>query len=210
MIALALSANLFLVLDKMMSNIWLTRKNLEDAQENVRLRSMPSQLFSDMIYHAGNLGCRSVRDGIVIKAPANIPSDFFIHQGKAIQIVNNELWVHETLSDREILEHPIPEGFQNKNDWILISDCHGAELIPYGGKTVQSYSPPIYIHSIVMTRWIVKNKTLSRQQIYPVQGSQPVLTSVEAWEWRDLGNLLELRWKIDGEWETFLFEQGNT
>jgi hypothetical protein len=210
MIALALSVMLLLVLDKMISNVWLTRKNLEEAQENLRLRSMPAQLFSNMIYHAGNLGCRSVRDGIIIKTPDNIPNSFFIHQGKAIQVINNELWVHETLSNREVVHYSIPEGFQNKTDWILISDCQGAELLPSGGKTVQSYDPPIYLNPIMITRWIIKNQTLSRQQIYPSEGSQPVLTPVEAWEWRHLENLLELRWKIDGDWETFVFEKGNT
>jgi hypothetical protein len=74
----------------------------------------------------------------------------------------------------------------------------------------QTYFPPVTISPVLITRWTVNNQTLSKQSIYPPSSSQPVLTGVEAWEWNRLNHVLSLRWKIDGIWEAFVFELGNS
>lgn len=217
LVALALSAILLLVIDKLMVSLWVTRNLLEKAQESERLRNLPIQLFSASLFHAGNLGCRAIKDGIEVKTPAQIPEIFFIHLKKAIKLEGNTLLIHETLDHQMTLNQSIeegemlsPEGFLPLSDWILISDCERAELIHHGGRTTQVYQPPVTVSPVVITRWSFKNKTVSRQQVYPAQPSQPVVSEVEGWGWKAMDKLIELRWKIDGIWEEYLFELGNT
>lgn len=217
LIALSLSAVLFLVIDKVMASLWVTRKLLEQSQQKEYLRAMPQQLFADLIFHAGHLGCRSVKDNMDIKTPAQHPDIFFIQDGEALRILGDELWVHETRSHQLTEFMPIPEGeiikpqgFKEKSDWLLISDCEHAELLPYGGRTTQAYEPPITLIPMMVYRWTVKNQNITRQQVYPNSPSQPVLGSVDTWIWEGSGNLLILRWRSSDAWEKLVFERGNS
>lgn len=216
LISLFISAILFLVVDKLYVNLWLTRKTLEQAQERHRLRELPQQLFADQLFHAGHLGCRAINDGIEIKTPANIPDSFFIHQHRAVLMMAHELSVHETYNQAITLNHPLPanslvqpQSLKDKSDWILISDCHNAELVLYGGQSVQAYEPPIYLIPVIIYRWYLNGDILYRQQVYPKISAQPVVDGIESWQWERVDTMLRLRWKVSDTWDEFLFELGN-
>jgi len=213
LIALALSAMLWLIIDTVYSGLWRTRTHLEQSHEALATRQLPQQLFGHVLYHAGNLGCRAVSDGVAIKAPAHIPDSFFIHQGKALRLFNNELWVHETLSHQIILHETVgthtvlsPPQFEALSDWLLVSDCLSAELVPYGGTPMQTYQAPVFVTPILIYRWYLKNETLYRQQVYPALPAQPVFSPLKAWHWEKGEALMRLTWDKD----VFVFETRNS
>lgn len=217
LIALTLSAILWVIMDTVYSGLWQTRTHLEQSHDELTARQLPVQWFDRLLYHAGHLGCRALHDGIVIKAPTHVPNIFFIHQSKAIDIKQNELWVHETLSHQIVLTEPVNPNtilsvpqFAEKSDWLIISDCLSAELVPEGGITMQSYQPPVYLVPVLVCRWYLKGETVYRQQMYPQQSAQPVFSPVKAWRWQEEANhLLRLSWEVFSYKDDFIFELRN-
>jgi prepilin-type N-terminal cleavage/methylation domain-containing protein len=213
MIALGLSAILFVTMDSIYASLWLTRATLEKQHDIQRGRQLPQSVFADQIFHAGYLGCRSVSDGIKIITPEKIPESFFIQNGQALHSEGGKLVVHDTRNHGVLLTSPIEENtrlapveLKNKSDWLLISDCASAELLPYGGQTRLSYQPPVHLFPVIIQGWSIKNKTLYAEQIYPPMQAQPMLSSVGDWQWERFGSLLRLAWQGD----IWVFELGNS
>lgn len=217
LIALALASALFLVIDTVYSGLWLTRAKLDRMHDSYRLRRLPEQLFADLLYHAGHLGCRAVGEGISIQMPSTYPEPFFIHTGAALKTDGQNLWVQDTLSQQIVLNKKFavgdtltPVSLAGVSDWLLISDCNTAETVPYGGTLKQAYDGPVYISPVVIQRWYLKNKTLYRQQIYPYQSSVPIESGVVNWSWARNGKLISLEWGLEAQQDLFEFELGNS
>jgi prepilin-type N-terminal cleavage/methylation domain-containing protein len=213
MIALALSAILFFTVDSVYASLWKTRTLLEKEHEAQRARQLIQAVFSDPLFHAGILGCRSVKDGISIRTKKNMPNSFFIQEGEAVRVESGQLKVHETHGRGVMLQGPVPENstiapaeLRSLSDWLLISDCFSAELLPYGGKTELGYQSPIYVFPVIIQAWSIRNNTLYTEQVYPPKQAQPMLDGVTPWEWTRFGSLLRLVWQE----ELWIFELGNS
>lgn len=212
MIALALSVIIFLSIDSIYAGLWQTRASLQKEQEMQRGRQLIHSVFAEKIFHAGYLGCRALRDGLRIHAPARLPLDFFIQEGKSWKLQQQAFMLHETFDQGIQLNEPLveqsrlaPAELSEKSDWLLVSDCDSAELVPFAGQIVQSYKPPVYIFPVIIKRWYVKNQTIYAQQVYPPQQAQPMHTPADPWLWEQQGSLLHLLWQGD-QW---VFELGN-
>jgi hypothetical protein len=214
-ISLAISALLWIVLDRLYLSIWKTRTLIEQGQDRMVQQQLPNHLFSHLLFHAGNLGCRALRDGLEIKTSSALPADFFLHKGKAVQINEQQLWVQEI--NPELMHEEIPEGtvlqpkaLLGKSDWLLISDCAGAEVIPYGGFVSRAYLAPVTLSPVLLRTWFVKNQVLYRQTLTPFSSPQPVLSGLVDWHWEKEGEGLKLSWTLNEETLEYHFELGNS